>query len=250
LITFVNAIPLLISLALSLLILAWCSYQISLYIQWVIVRITGSKDMAMVILFLFLVPGVLLHESAHWFMARLLGLKTSKFRVWPQKKGKNIGLGSVNVRSGGIWLDSLVGVAPLLVGSILIALIGQQVFVVSYLTDELVNSQNFVASLTIFVQSLGKPDGALWAYLLFAIANAMLPSDSDRQPLKSVLLYIALAFAFYLVMGLPITLFENILNWFYGPLQNLSSSLIFVLLLDFIVLTILYIFNRLLAWRH
>ncbi|MGB5049976.1 MAG: hypothetical protein WBO46_13625, partial [Caldilineaceae bacterium] len=98
-----------IAFALLLLALAWASRTIGLLIQEIVYRLTGSGDMAMVILFLVYLPGIFIHEGAHWTMAKLLGLKTGKFRVWPQKKGKYIGMGAVTVERGGTVRDSLVG---------------------------------------------------------------------------------------------------------------------------------------------
>jgi hypothetical protein len=71
---------------------------------------------------------VVIHEAAHWGMARLLGLRTGKFRVWPKRQGRHIGLGSVSVESRHVVLDSLVGIAPLLVGTALVAIIGNAIF--------------------------------------------------------------------------------------------------------------------------
>ena len=110
----IATLPTLLVFVLFLLALAWLSRQLSLQIQWLLVLLTRSPDLTMLLLFLLLLPGVIIHEAAHWGMARLLGLKTSKFRVWPKKKGKHIGLGSVSVQRGNLWQDSLVGMAPLI----------------------------------------------------------------------------------------------------------------------------------------
>ena len=83
----------------------------------------------MVILFLIYLPGILIHEASHWLIARILGLKTSKFRVWPKFYAQLHRIGECDsFASGGALWDSLVGLAPLLVGSALIVLIGEQVF--------------------------------------------------------------------------------------------------------------------------
>ncbi|MEM7539599.1 MAG: hypothetical protein AAF639_46005 [Chloroflexota bacterium] len=240
--TISNSFALLLALLSSLLLLAWLSRQISLYVQKVILHITGSTDMAGVVLFLILLPGIFLHESAHWLMARFLGLKTSKFRVWPRKKGKYIGMGSVNVQRGGIWLDSLVGAAPLLAGSIAIAIIGEQVFS-AYTMAEMMAVGRWLQGIRLFWDSLGNSDGIMWAYLTFAIANAMMPSASDRQPILPVLLYIGFAITIYIILGLPLTPFNAIVEWLYLPLQALTSALVFTIVLDLFILGILYIFE-------
>src|SRR5262245_15128642 len=104
-----DALALLLILTLSLLALAWLSRQISLRVQSVIYYATRSSGYPTLILFLVLLPGIFVHEAAHWLTARLLGLKTGKFRVWPKPQGKRIGMGSVSVQRGNVWQDSLVG---------------------------------------------------------------------------------------------------------------------------------------------
>src|SRR3954447_1235292 len=109
-----TTLPPLVGSLFLLLLLAWFSRQISLNIQLPFYTVTRSQNSATLAIFLLFLPGVFIHESAHWTMAHLLRLKTSKFRVWPRRQGKYIGLGSVSVESGDPIRDSLVGVAPLL----------------------------------------------------------------------------------------------------------------------------------------
>ena len=117
-----------LSFVISLFALAWLSQQISVHIQIPVYYGTRSKDALAVALFLVFLPGVFIHEAAHWTMAKICGLKTAKFRVWPKRQGDQIGLGSVNVESGGAFFDALVGMAPLIAGTLLIGLISHFVF--------------------------------------------------------------------------------------------------------------------------
>ena len=113
-------------------------------------------------------------------------------------------MGQVTVEQGGVWLDSLVGMAPLLVGSIIVALIGRHIFGAHQLMAQAYEG-NFSSTASFFANAIRAADSALWAYLLFAVANAMMPSASDREPLLPVLLYVGLAVITYLVLGLPLT---------------------------------------------
>lgn len=107
-------LPVIAAFLLTLLLLAWVSRQLSLQIQMLFHLITRNGDLTIILLFLLLLPGIVIHESAHWIAAYILGLKPSKFRVWPKKQRQHIGLGSVNVRGGQLWQESIVGMAPLL----------------------------------------------------------------------------------------------------------------------------------------
>lgn len=186
-----------------LLILIWLSLQINRHILLAAYGVTQSKDIANVVLFLVLLPGIIIHEGAHWVTARLLGLKAGKFRVWPKKRGKYLGLGSVTVQSGGIWLDSVVGLAPILIGSTLIALISHNIFNAYEVTNALEQGR-WQMAIEEFIAALRRADGPLWAYGLFSIGNAMMPSASDREPVKTLLLYVAVAALLYFFVGLPL----------------------------------------------
>jgi len=48
------------------------------------------------------------------------------------------------------------------------------------------------------------PDVWLWLYLIFAVSNAMLPSESDMQPVRPVLIFLGIvAVVAVIAVGLP-----------------------------------------------
>ena len=232
----------------ALVILTFLSRDISLRIQEIFYYISRSQDMAVVGLFLVLMPGIFIHESAHWMMARLVGLRTGKFRVWPVRRGKMIGMGQVAVEQKDVWRDSLVGIAPLLVGSLIITLIGSQIFETTTLVGA-VNRGDSSYAFAGLVRAFETPDAMLWAYALFVVGNAMMPSASDREPLKPVLLYISLAVAVYLVLGMPLAPLAQALDSLRPAMRDYLSALIFVILLDLIVIAVLRLFTLVLSRR-
>ena len=234
-----DAFPLLLLLALALMALAWLSRQVSQRVQLVVYFTTHSERLTTFSLFLVLLPGIFVHESAHWLTAKLLGLRTGKFRVWPKVQGKTIGLGSVNVQRGSLWQDSLVGMAPLIAGTALIALIGYQIFAADQLSA-IVAQGRWGDWLLAFWEALGTADGALWAYLLFTIANAMMPSPSDREPVKPLLIYLAIIISVYLLLGLPLKPFAAALAWLTPTLELVTSALLFTIVLDGLVVGVLW----------
>jgi len=233
--------------ALLLFALAWASRTIGLLIQGIVYRLTGSGDMAMVILFLVYLPGIFIHEGAHWLMAKLIGLKTGKFRVWPQKKGKYIGMGAVVVERGGTVADSLVGMAPLLAGSSLVALIAGEVFATDQLVGVWAQGTGLDVVLSIFAALRGQQDGLLWAWAIFAIANAMMPSASDREPLKMLALYLLLVGIVYFLLDSSGQLFLQAAQWLESPTRLLVASLLFTLVIDGVILTGLYLLQAIIA---
>lgn len=238
--------PVIIAFTGSLLLLAWLSRQLSLQIQMLLHLITRNGDLTIILLFLLLLPGIVIHEVAHWIAAYFLGLKPSKFRVWPKKQRQHIGLGSVSVKGGKLWQESIVGMAPLLAGSALLALIAEYIFNAQQFSLAL-GEQRWIESITVFQQALLAPDGILWAYLLFAIANAMMPSASDREPLRPLLFTAILILGLYLLIGLPVAPFTLLLNWLAPILHNITNAFIFTIALDVITLAVIYLMVKLIA---
>jgi hypothetical protein len=241
-----DALPTLIILAAAMLVLAWLSSQLSVRTQLVVYYATGSLDLATVAIFLVLLPGVFVHELSHWLAAKLLGLRTSKFRVWPTRYKDRIGLGSVSVQRGGTWRDSAVGMAPLISGSVLLALVGAAVFQSDLMLQQLAQGR-LLDTLGAFFDALAQPDGAIWAYALFVIGNSMMPSRSDRQPLRLLTIYVALAALIYIVVGLPIDPITALLGWLIPAIQLLVGALLFVILLDIFVVAGLFLIETILA---
>ena len=241
-----TTLPPLVGSIFLLLLLAWLSRQISLQTQFPFYKLTRSQNSATLAIFLLFLPGVILHEAAHWSMARLLGLKTGKFRVWPKRQGKYIGLGSVSVESRDPIRDSLVGIAPLIVGMILVTWIGHRIFDTPRVSAFLAEG-NWLGAVIAFQRELNKPSGLIWAYLLFTIANAMMPSASDREPLMPVLAYSVLAIIAYIILGLPLQGAASVMAWIAPTLSNLSSALLFVIVLDIITLAVLYLIRLIIA---
>ncbi len=227
---------------LLLLLLAWAGEEIGQRIQGIVHLLTGSSDLAMVVLFLVFLPGILLHEGAHWAMAKLLGLRTGKFRVWPRRMGRHIGMGSVSVARGGPVRDSLVGLAPLLVGSLVVGWIGGQLDQAGSVTVQWQQGGGLLQGIAALIRALGTaPDGLLWGYLLFAVANAMMPSASDREPLGTLGLYLAGFGLVYLLLGRPGHLLAQAGTWLVGPLRDLLDAFVLTALLDLVVVAGLYL---------
>jgi len=124
-------------------------------------------------------------------------------------------LGSVSISRADFVRESLVGVAPLLIGSLLIIIIGAVVFDLRALSQALI-----IRDLDWFVQLLGEgfrtADFWLWLYLIFVISNAMLPSESDRRawlPMGIFFAAVALPLAFAgWIPAVPPAIADNILG--------------------------------------
>lgn len=189
------------------LVFAACLVALLLLSQWnnrriqlLGLRVTGSSRAAILGYYLLMFPGILLHELSHYLMARLLGLKAGKFSLGPRPHGKTIELGSVSIARGGVWRDSLVGLAPFLAGTVVLLLISHRVFDMQVL-DAAWTERGIGGITNEFARLLKVKDFWVWIYLIFAVSNAMMPSASDREPWRTAGLYLGLALVVVWLLG-------------------------------------------------
>jgi hypothetical protein len=143
--------------------------------------LTRSTGVTQVLFALIFFPGVLLHELSHFLSAKLLGVQTGRFSLIPQSQpnGK-LRLGYVETASGGFVRDALIGVAPLVTGSLFVASLAIQKLQILPLWDVL-RSADWGAFFALLALVPSSPDFWLWFYLAFTISSTMMPSQSDRH---------------------------------------------------------------------
>src|SRR3989344_1640880 len=112
---------------------------------------------------LLLLPGVIVHELSHFFMAAMLGVPTGRITIFPQTQEGEKRLGSVEIAKTDPVRESLIGGAPVIISSLgLVALNRWQ-------------WENWTwAKLT-------QGQFWLWFYAVLALSNTMFTSRSDRR---------------------------------------------------------------------
>jgi hypothetical protein len=171
------------------LLVLFLTRWITRHMQGVMFLLGADEEIIMYLQFVLFFPGILIHEIAHWVTAQLLGVSTLKFSIWPQKKGKGkVQYGAVRIEQTDVFRASLIGLAPLVVASLLIILIGRNAMGTEALR-EVVAMGRWADLWDALAQSARAPDFWLWMYLIFAISNTMFPSDSDREAWKPLLIY-------------------------------------------------------------
>ncbi len=214
-------------LTITFLLLYPLNQWINSRVQGVAFLITGNPKVAIWVFWVLFLPGTLLHEVSHWLTAALVGVKTAKFSLWPKlKRGGELQMGAVQVDVADPFRHSLIGLAPLLFGSIAVLLIGQGWLGLGDVGLALVQGDIYTIWLAT-EQLLTVPDVWLGIYLIFAISNAMLPSSSDREAWRTVLIYLGLIL--FLVIGL------DLIPEFLFDLQNLGITLFTYLLSAFTI---------------
>lgn len=150
-------------------------------IQAVFLILTRRPGVTQVLFALIFLPGVFLHEFSHFLAAKLLSVRTGRFSLIPQAQPDGrLRLGYVETASGGVLRDALIGVAPLVTGSLFVAFaaINRMQLLPLWEFVRLGEWGLFQAGLAAVPQ---RPDFWLWFYLTFTVSSTMMPSASDRQ---------------------------------------------------------------------
>ncbi len=143
------------------------------------------------LVFLFLVlPGVVLHESAHYLACLLTGTKVFRFAEFSPRRSADgrLVLGYVRHERRGFPIGAIIGLAPVLLNPIGILL-------VTALLTPLTLSEIVAPSLTTVTNGLAGGFiadtpllAAVWAYLSLSLALGSVPSREDLSSFPAVLL--------------------------------------------------------------
>jgi hypothetical protein len=201
------------------------------HIQGLGLLLTNDPQAAVLIYYLVLLPGVALHELSQWVLAKILLVKVKKFRLWPEKQGDLIRLGLVEIdRKVDVVRTTLIGIIPLVTGIAAIALIASRRFDTEALIASLTTGDvpTMAAGLGAFMSA---PDFWLWLYLVFAIANAMLPEPHDEVNWWMLGGVVVAIFIFLWVLDLRILIEAGL----EGPLAQLARWLSLVLVMALVL---------------
>ncbi len=207
-----------------------------------------DRQRATILYYLILLPGVFLHEFTQWLVAGALKLKTSKIKIWPKPlangtlrldfvrlSGKNVSRASAAVFE----------TAPLIVGVAVILFISQRVLEVDLLLEAFKTADLGIVQAA-FGLVLSKPDFWLWLYLLFAVGNAMVPTENLN--LSWLLLLSLVIGAALLIVGLIIP--GSGIFAVQAPLANalnlLATAASTILVMDLLAVVALGLTERLL----
>jgi len=228
--------------AVASLLLVFLQRSLHREIQAFFLILSRRPNFTQVAFALIFLPGVFLHELSHFLTAKILGVQTGTFSLIPQAQpnGK-LRLGFVETASGGFIRDALIGVAPLVTGSLLVAYAAIYLLRLLPLWDliRLAEWNGLWAGLVAVPKA---PDFWLWFYLTFTISSTMMPSSSDRHA------WLPLGFLAVALLGIAILagagpwMLENLAGPFNSFLRalalifSLSGVLHILLILPFLSL--------------
>lgn len=157
----------------QLIFLAFLTRHSSAYFLDFFKSITGSEKLAIILFAVLFFPGTLIHELAHWLMATALLVHTGDIELLPERRGDSIKLGSVSIAQTDPIRRLLIGIAPIIVG--LLILLGSLWYV------------------TYAYQSFSQLPWWGWVilgYLVLVIASTLFSSRKDLEGAFSMLIAI------------------------------------------------------------
>lgn len=149
-------------------------------------------------------------------------------------------MGAVQVEVSDPFRHAIIGVAPLVFGSVAVLFIGYGWLGLEQVGTALLNG--YLDEIwQELVNLMSVPDVWLWVYLIFAISNAMLPSASDREAWRTVIIYLGLALLLALGLGVNPNIPVALQDLGLTILAYLLAAFTITIVLDWVVIVLLFL---------
>jgi len=216
-------------------------------IQSVFLLLSRSVNITILLFSLLFIPGVFLHELSHFLTAKVLRVRTGNFSLLPEPMpdGK-LRMGYVETVPTDILRDSLIGLAPIVFGSLFVAWVAVDRLHLLVMWDTLRGGQwnlFWLGTQTLFQT----PDFWLWFYLAFTVSSSMMPSAADRNSWGMLGLALAAALVLFLLAGAGPWLLQHAAPPLNAFLRGAALVLFFANLAHLALWPVFAAFHRLLT---
>lgn len=199
----------------ELLCLFFLSKLLTQLISILLLHVTKNHESTIHILSFLFLPGVIIHELSHMFMASIVFVRVGTMEFLPQVHGNTVKLGSVQIAKTDPLRRFLIGAAPLLGGTALLMIL-------------------FIY-LSPFFSNLLSWQTILFVYALFEIGNTMFSSKKDME--GAIVLFIALGIFLGIVYLLGFRFDFHFLSALFTPsvilfFQKLDSIFLLMLIIN------------------
>jgi len=214
------------------------------HLQGIWLLIFRNADIAVVIYALMVLPGVLVHELSHWLMATLLGARTGRFSIIPERlPDGTVRLGFVEAQRTDLIREALIGAAPLMVGSALVIGVSYGLLNAGPVGEALVRGD--LGGVLQAMQAVWQaPDAWLWLYLIFAISNSMLPSASDRRAWLPLAVFVGLLAALLVYAGFEQLVLDALTGPVDAAIRALATAFTITVIFNVCVLPIIWLLEQ------
>lgn len=203
--------------------------------------ITKDFKTTTVLYYAFFLPGVVLHEISLWLAASILNVRADRSIKWPEpQEVAQLRLEFVKpVKNAGRLKTALMNLLPLLVGIGVIWLAASTILDVPGTL-----SQARTGQLTDVTSSLNHltsaPDFWLWVYVLFTVANTMMPDFKTLRGWWPVIGAIVVLSTILFLVGLGD---DTVLKLLTGPvataLNLVAGTFAITIAIDLVVVAVL-----------
>ncbi len=220
----------------SLIVLVFLQRSLHTEMQAVFLLLTRRQDVSLVIFSLLFLPGVLLHETSHFLMAKILRVRTGRFSLIPRRLGDGrLLMGYVETAQADILRDALIGAAPLITGGLFVAYVGRVRLGLLSLWDAL-STLDLDTAIQGISLLYARPDFWIWFYLAVAVSSTMMPSITDRRAWLQVSLVVALLLGIALLVGVGPWMLANVAPKVNAALRSAAVILAMSAAIHFAVL--------------
>ena len=169
--------------------------------QAVLLLLTRRIDISTAAFSILFFPGVLLHELSHFIAARLLGVRTQGFSVFPSTKPDGrLQLGYVETAQTDFMRDAMIGAAPLVTGGLFVTFAGLRMLSLGVVLER-IGTFDPLMVISGLIDLSRQPDFWIWFYLIIAVSATMMPSRADRRAWPSLLFFILVVVLFAVLAG-------------------------------------------------
>lgn len=198
------------------------NYLILLFVEIIILFLLSRSVSKMLSSFLSIswlsiifLPGIIIHELSHLFLAMILFVPVGEMEFVPRKNGDSVKLGSVEIAKTDPLRRCLIGSAPFFTG--LMLLVGIVYFFSANLS--FFQSQNpylFLVEVLVLI------------YILFAVSNTMFSSPRDMEGTVEILVALLVLFLGAYLLGFRPDL--SVLGKIFtkGILEMIQKSAVFL----------------------
>ena len=213
-----------VAFTILLTILFFLSQKIQTHIYNSLFIITKSKKFSIGVLLVLLLPGTIIHELSHFLIATILRVPTGELTVIPTIEKNEVKAGKLFLGATDPFRLSIIGLAPILIGLLLIYFTGKT-FILN--TDEIMKIFN--SPLLLFVI----------CYLLNVVSLTMFSSKKDLQgAIIAGPIIFFLLISLYMI-GVRIFLDNSLISKLITFLSDLNYYLLITAVFNFLIYLIL-----------
>jgi hypothetical protein len=216
----------------------WLGFRV----QGLVYLLTGNRMASVYAYYALVLPGTVLHEGSHWAVARLLGVRATAFSLMPVTRSeRRVQLGAVTLQGADPLRASLIGLAPLVSGTVAVLMIGGKFG----LMPGAMASLDGLGAAWLAIRAA--PGAWLWLYLLLAISNAMFPSASDRAAWGVAAIWAGILLIALYLLGVFSRL-PSAERWLSHATQSLTLAFAVAAVLDLALGAVLWAVTECLGW--